>query len=252
MARSNYLLLPGLTVFALFSACGGSGSDTLDSTGGGASAAAGSSSVAGDSSAAGDNSGTESAGATGSGEAGFSGADEGQAGAAGEAGQTGSVSGGAGGGGGTAGAGAGAGAGGSAGHAGAGGSAGHGGGGAGSGGTSMGGSHSGGSAGSGPPEPTCAQLDTEAQNQLGAAQACNSAQGFNGCDARVTDTCGCQVPVESTTSAASKTYLATLKTIAARKCARPVGCHACVKVNFALCSPSGKGNAGKCVNFAAQ
>ena len=238
MASSNYLLIPGLTAFALFSACGGGGSDTFNSSGGGTSTDAGSSSVAGDSAVAGDNSGSESAGATGNGEAGFSGSDDGQAGGVGEAGQTGFVSGGTGGGD----------AGGSIGQAGAGGSGGHAGGGAGSGGMSMGGTHSGGSAGSGP-EPTCAQLDAEAATQLSAAQACTPGQAVNECDARVANACGCEVPIESATSAASKTYLATLKTIAARKCPRPASCPACVAVGLALCSKSGKGSTDTCTRI---
>jgi len=239
MARPIHVWLSSLTLCAL-SACGGREdgffSDVVKGAAGsnqaGAAAQAGSSSSGGNPGSAGTPSSGGSAGTPSGGAGTPSGGGHVEAGGSGSAGaHSGGASsggrGGASGSGGTGGSRAGAGGGGaSGGRAGAPGSAG-------SGGTS---SHL-----------TCDELLELADDQLAAARTCNGAASSPQCTSTVTNLCNCEVPVAKTAEAETKAYLATLKLIKDKDCARVCPKIACTEVNNAQCQPSDHSAMGTCV-----
>ena len=234
MARRIYLWLPCLTVLAL-SACGGSDTGFFSpvfTAGAGGSSHAGASSNAGSTSSAGspshagspDSAGQSSAGGE-SGGAGAGGANSGGANSGGNAGTT--PSGGASGGGARAGAGGSVASGGRAG--------------------ANGGSTNAGAGGS-KPDPTCNELIKQANQQLETARECNLNADALQCTGKVSNQCGCQVPVQRTDSAATKAYLKTLQLLEDKDCIIACTAVACPSVANADCKASGTGSMGTCVS----
>jgi len=230
MARRIYLWLPSLTVLAL-SAC--SGADTgffspVLTAGAGGSSHAGASSSAGSTSISGS---TGQAGSPPAGGAGRTGASSGGA-QTGGASSGGASTGGANSAGGVAGraAGGAGGTGASAGHAGA-----------------NGGSANAGAGGSNP-DSICKELLKQADQQLEAARECNLAADALQCTGKVTNQCGCQVPVQRTDSTATKAYLKTQQLLEDKGCIIACTAIACPSVTNAQCKASGTGAMGTCVS----
>jgi hypothetical protein len=228
-------LLTACALAPVFTACAGT-TDGLFSNDGGAPNNSGTGAGGWSSTAAGSNTGGAHAGgsaaggtgaASGSSASGGSGANGG-AGAASGAGNAGGSNAGAGGS--SSGAG-GASAGGSS--SGAGGNAG----------TSSGGNAGTSSGGSG--GANCQELLALAESELIAAQACDLARNVQQCTGSVSTVCGCQVPVEANDTAATRSYLATLKTFRDQHCVIACSKIACLPSLGGQCQPLDSGD--RCV-----
>jgi hypothetical protein len=116
------------------------------------------------------------------------------------------------------------------------------------GGSAQGGSAQGGSAQAGSTQQsTCSELLKLANQQLEAARECNLDVDALQCTGKVTNPCGCQVPVHRTDSAESKAYLKTLNQLEDKDCAIACTAVACTSVNNAQCRSSSSSAKGTCV-----
>lgn len=97
--------------------------------------------------------------------------------------------------------------------------------------------------------PTCQDLLTAAATELDAARACDNSGNAVQCTGEVSETCGCQVPVESNDSAETKAYLATLALIEQDHCVQVCPALACVVAAHAQCKSQG-GSGSVCVAAA--
>jgi hypothetical protein len=114
---------------------------------------------------------------------------------------------------------------------------------AGSGGTSAGIGGDGGAGGT----PSCQELTALLESQLNAARACDDSHNALQCTGKVTTTCGCQTPVESSDSAETKAYLATLKRFQDKHCVIACTALVCLPFQRAQCKAQGSAGGGVCI-----
>lgn len=95
---------------------------------------------------------------------------------------------------------------------------------------------------------SCDELMALAGTQLADAQACNVATDALPCTGKVSNLCGCEIPVHRPDSAETQAYLATLQRLKKMKCAAVCLDIACFPVGLAVCRPTATGSVvGTCV-----
>jgi hypothetical protein len=119
------------------------------------------------------------------------------------------------------------------------------------GGTTSAGGNGGGSSGAGGSggNSSCQDLQSLAADELAAARACDNSHNAEQCTGKVSTTCGCQVPVESADSDATKAYLATLKRFQNKGCSVACSALVCLPIQHAQCQSQGQA-AGMCVGIS--
>jgi hypothetical protein len=84
-----------------------------------------------------------------------------------------------------------------------------------------------------------------AESELITAQTCDLARNALQCTGSVSTVCGCQVPVEANDTAATRAYLATLKSFRDQHCVIACSKIACLPNVGAQCQPLNSGD--RCV-----
>jgi len=115
----------------------------------------------------------------------------------------------------------------------------------GSGGSSAGAGGNGGGGGT----PSCEDLMALAESELAAARACDNSHNVEQCTGKVSTTCGCQVPVESSDSEETKAYLVTLKRFQDQHCVIACAALVCPPIQHAQCQSQGS-STGMCIGVA--